>query len=381
MKKLKVLMLGPSLDEKGGMGSVGTLILNTASAEFQIQHVSTWDGELSRESSIHRLKVFAWALIVLLRKMLQGEVDVVHIHLAERGSVLRKSILVLLAIAFRKPILMHAHGCEFHTFHTKLPPGIKQVVNFILQQCTYLIALSESWKNYYITDCGLSVEQVVVLPNPVEIPESVPERTNSHKKIKIVSLGRIGKRKGTFDLLNAFAKLAPEQREKSELILAGIGALEEARSLAAKLNLEQHVTFAGWVEPQQRGELLSEADVFVLPSYNEGLPMALLEAMSWGLPSITTPVGGIPEVITHKDTGLLVNPGDVQQLAEALESLIENESLRLDIGNAARQQVAPLDVKIYSRSLFKLYYSSLGTNQSQNFEPTLTGAVTNSRCQ
>ncbi len=381
MKKLKIVMLGPSLKEKGGMGSVGTLILNTASAQLEMQHISTWDGELSRQSSLHRLKVFVWALMVFLGKLLKGEVDVVHIHLAERGSVLRKSILALLAMAFRKPILLHAHGCEFHTFHAKLPPKLKLVVNLILQQCTYLIALSESWKDYYITHCGLTEEQVVVLPNPVEIPETVPERTNSHKKIKFVSLGRIGTRKGTFDLLNAFAKLAPEHREKSELILAGIGELEQARSLAEELNLEQHVTFAGWVDPQQRGKLLSEADVFVLPSYNEGLPMALLEAMSWGLPSITTPVGGIPEVITHSETGLLVNPGEVQQLAEALESLIEHESLRLDMGNAARQRVAPLDVKIYSRSLFELYCSSLGTNQIQGVEPALTGAVTTSRCQ
>lgn len=380
MKKLKVVMLGPSLQEKGGIGSVATLIVNTASPELQMHHISTY-GELSRQSSVHRIKMFVWALIVFLGKLLRGEVDVVHIHLSERGSVLRKSILALVAIAFRKPILLHAHGCEFHTFHSKLPQGIKLVVNLILQQCTYLIALSESWKDYYITHCGLTVEQVVVLPNPVEIPETVPQRTNSDKKINIVSLGRIVKRKGTFDLLNAFAKLAPEHREKSELILAGIGELEQARSLADKLNLEQHVTFAGWVDSQQRGELLSKADVFVLPSYDEGLPMALLEAMSWGLPSVTTPVGGIPEVITHSETGLLVNPGDVQQLAEALESLIENESLRLDIGNAARQRVAPLDVKIYSRSLFELYCSSLGTHKIQGVEPTLTGAVITNRCR
>ncbi len=379
MKKLKVITLGPSLKEKGGMGSVATLIVNTAPADVQIQHICTWDGEASRHSSVNRLQVFAWALLAFLWKLLRGEVDIVHFHVAERGSVLRKSILALIAMAFRKPVLMHTHGCEFHTFHEALPGGIEHVVNWVLQKCTYLIALSESWKDYYMTHCGVTAEQVVVLPNPVELPENVPDRANSDK-IKFVFLGRIGKRKGAFDLLEAFARLEPEYRERAELTLAGIGELEQARSLAESLNIKQHVTFPAWVDPQARNRLLSKADVFLLPSYNEGLPMALLEAMSWGLPVITTPVGGIPEVVTHSETGLLVNPGDLQQLAEALQSLIENESLRLNLGRAARKRVAPLDTRIYMRSLCDLYCSALETNKTRDVEPSLTGAVTTSRC-
>ena len=381
MKKLNVLMLGPSLEEKGGMGSVESLILDSSPAELQIQHLTIWDGEPSRQSSRHRLKVFTWALIIFLGKLLKGQVDILHIHFSERGSTLRLSILTLIGMAFRKPVIMHAHGCEFHTFHASLPQAIKPILNWMLQKCTYLIALSESWKEFYINNCNLTEEQVVVLPNPVEIPENVPDRTNSQQKINIVFLGRIGKRKGVFDLLEAFAKITPEQREQSELILAGIGQVEQANHLAEKLSLKEHVTFAGWVNPAKRSELLAKADIFLLPSYNEGLPMALLEAMSWGLPVITTPVGGIPEVITHNETGLLVNPGDVQQLAKALQSLIENKSLRLELGSAAKQRVAPLDIRIYSRSLSELYCSSLRTNQNRNFEPTLTGVVTNSRCQ
>lgn len=381
MKKLKVLMLGPSLEEKGGMGSVESLILDSSPADLQIQHLTTWDGEPSRQSSLHRLKVFIWSLVIFLGKLLKGQVDILHIHFSERGSTLRLSILTLIAMAFRKPVIMHAHGCEFHTFHASLPQGIKPLLNWILQKSSYLIALSESWKEFYINHCDLTEEQVVVLPNPVEIPENVPDRTNSHKKINIVFLGRIGKRKGVFDLLEACAELAPEHQEKSELILAGIGEIEEASNLVEKLYLKQHITFAGWVDPDGRSELLSNADVFVLPSYNEGLPMALLEAMSWGLPVVTTPVGGIPELVTHQENGLLVNPGDVEQLAEALKLLITNESRRLELGKAARRRVTPLDVKLYSRSLHELYCSTSGIRKSQYFEPSLKDAITTSRCR
>lgn len=374
-------MIGPSLEEKGGMGSVGTLILNTVPADVQMQHISTWDGERSRDSGIHRSKVFLEALLLFWRKLLADEVDLVHIHLAERGSALRKAIIVLMAIAFRKPVILHAHGCEFHSFHGQLSPVIKRVLNLILRQSTHLIALSESWRDYYIDYCGFTTKQVVVFPNPVEIPENIPDRVNSNQKIKFVSLGRIGKRKGTFDLLNAFAKLTPKQQEKSELVLAGIGELEEAGRLAKMLNVEQHVTFAGWVDPQQRGDLLADADVFVLPSYNEGLPMALLEAMSWGLPSITTPVGGIPEVITHQENGWLVNPGNIKELSNALGSFIEDASLRQVIGKAARQQIIPLDIKIYKGSLYKLYCSSLGIKPTPVIELASKSAVAASYCK
>lgn len=369
-------MLGPSLQEKGGMGSVGTLIINTVPADVQMEHISTWDGELSRKSSVNRLTVFIGAVFSLFWKLLKGEVDLVHIHLAERGSALRKSILILLVRAFGKPVILHAHGCEFHTFHGNLSPVMKRVLNLILRQSSYLIALSESWKDYYMKHCGFKAEQVVVFANPVEIPENVPDRANVNQKINFVSLGRIGKRKGAFDLIEAFAQLTPEQREKSELTLAGIGEVEEAKSLAESLNIKQHINFPGWVDPIGRSELLSKADVFVLPSYNEGLPMALLEAMSWELPVITTPVGGIPEVVTHTKTGLLVNPGDVSQLTEAVQSLIEDESLRVKLGTDARKRILPLDIKVYSRSLYELYCSTLGIKKTQEVETILTGVLT-----
>jgi glycosyltransferase involved in cell wall biosynthesis len=109
--------------------------------------------------------------------------------------------------------------------------------------------------------------------------------------------------------------------------------------------------------------------------------MALLEAMSWGLPVITTPVGGIPEVVSHNETGWLVNPGDVEQLTTAVRSLIENESLRLELGAAARNRILPLDIKVYSRSLHELYCSTLGINKTRELEPTLIGAVTTSQRQ
>ncbi|MEC4893378.1 MAG: glycosyltransferase family 4 protein [Oscillatoria sp. PMC 1051.18] len=363
MKKLNVVMLGPGLEEKGGMGSVETLILNTAPSEVKIEHASTWDGESST------LKLFSQAVTFFLGKLLRGKVDLVHIHVAEGGSTVRKSILALIAFAFRKPVIMHAHGCEFHLFYEKLPKLPKIGLNWVWRRCSYIIVLSESWKKFYSDRCGLKPEQVVVLPNPVAIPESIPDRQNS-EQVKFLFLGKINQRKGIFDLLQAFAQLPPPQREKAQLILAGSGEIEQATNLAQSLQIDQQILFPGWITKQQCQELLAQADVFLLPSYNEGLPMALLEGMSWGLPAITTPVGGIPELVTDKQTGLLVNPGDITGLKGAMQSLIEDRSWRLQLGKAARDCVAPLDVKIYSRSLFDIYYSVGARKENQDAKIT-----------
>jgi glycosyltransferase involved in cell wall biosynthesis len=114
----------------------------------------------------------------------------------------------------------------------------------------------------------------------------------------------------------------------------------------------------GWINAEECQQLLSSSDVFILPSYHEGLPVAMLEAMAWGLPVIVSPVGGIGDVVKHHLTGLLVEPGNVQQLMAAMQSLIQDEHLRLKLGQQARQQVAPLDIRHYYSALLTVYRSA-----------------------
>lgn len=221
-----------------------------------------------------------------------------------------------------------------------------------------MIVLSESWKQFYIKNCHLNPERVVVLHNPVVIPPEIPERL-SQKKLRFVFLGKIDQRKGIYDLLKAFSLLSIHQQEKVQLILAGTGEEDQAKQLAESLGIAQHIQCPGWINEQQRNNLLAQADGFLLPSYQEGLPMALLEAMSWQLPCITTPVGGIPEVITDQETGLLVNPGDVKQLMIAMQVLIKDESMRLSLGKAAQERIKPYDINKYCVTLSELYQISL----------------------
>jgi len=125
------------------------------------------------------------------------------------------------------------------------------------------------------------------------------------------------------------------------------------KKLAAPLG--DRVRVLPWIDAHERDRLLAESDVFVLPSYAEGVPMSLLEAMAAGLPCITTPVGGIPDVFTHGAEGLLVTPGDASQLRAAMSTFITDESTRLAAGKRANESARAHDVHAYARQLADIY--------------------------
>jgi len=136
-------------------------------------------------------------------------------------------------------------------------------------------------------------------------------------------------------------------------VLAGDGDVEGVRQLAAPLG--DSVRVLSWIDAAERERLLDSSDVFVLPSLAEGLPMALLEAMAAGLPAIVTPVGGIPDALTHGAEGLLVEPGRVDQITAAMTRMLGDDAERLAAGRRAHARARLFDVNTYARRLADLY--------------------------
>jgi glycosyltransferase involved in cell wall biosynthesis len=367
---IKVLMFGTGLDVKGGVTSVEKLILNNAPLQLRINHVAT----IGQGSATHNVLLFCNAIQSLVVSILRKDVDIIHIHFSERGSTLRKSILVFIAALFQQSIILHAHGATYKEFLAGLPQIVKNILVALFRKCR-IIVLSKSWRDYYCHELSLDNSRVSILYNPVDLPSNMPYR-EGRKHLKFIFLGRIGKRggaldiaqslmsfpkqdKGAFDLINAFAVLSEADRHDVELVMAGNGDLAAANQLIADLNLTNKITILEWLDAEQRDKLLATADAFILPSYNEGLPMSMLESMAWGLPVIVTPVGGIPEVIIDRQNGLLVEPGIQDQLVEAMQSLIRDESLRLSLGAAGRNSVKDFNIHNYMESLSDLYASAI----------------------
>ena len=141
-----------------------------------------------------------------------------------------------------------------------------------------------------------------------------------------------------------------------KLVIAGKGRINYGKKLAKALNLSDDIIFTGWLQRRDMHKMLRLADIFCLPSYCEGVPMSVLEAMAYGLPVITTPVGGIPDIIENNKTGLFFKPGDIKQLEEKLLMLLKNSSLSRQLGLNAQNFVEKnYSIPITRMKLKKIY--------------------------
>jgi len=137
--------------------------------------------------------------------------------------------------------------------------------------------------------------------------------------------------------------------------MAGDGDINEARRLAAALGCVNEVTIPGWVGTSEVDRLLEESDVLLLPSYAEGMAMALLEGMSWGLPVVTTNAGGAGEFLDQGRNCILVAPGDVQGISHAISDLERDPALRQNLGLAARETIRRFSIESYISTLTGVY--------------------------
>lgn len=261
-------------------------------------------------------------------------VDLVHLHAAARGSFWRKAFFAGLARSHGVPVVLHLHGSEMRDFYDRQPSWLKRAIVGQLTRATHVVVLSESWRAF-VADIAPGAKPTVV-PNYVRVPER-PARGTS-QPVTLLFLGLLGRRKGVFDLLEAFAE-ARSSHSDMRLVIGGHGEIEAATRQARELALEDAVSFEGWVGPDDKAALLDAADIYVLPSHNEGLAMSVLEAMAYGLPVITTAVGGLPELVTDGVHGRVIRPGDIAALTAAILDLSRDRETRRRMGEAARARI------------------------------------------
>lgn len=264
------------------------------------------------------------------------DVELVHCHAAMGGSFFRKNIFAMIAGLKGIPVVLHLHGSEMKPFYAAQRPWVQRFIRRRLEAVSRVFVLSESWKTFIASIAPNA--RAVVVPNYVRVPSEVPEKG---EPVEIAFLGLIGPRKGTKDLIRAFRGVHQDYPEVRLTIAgnAGPGDLEDAKALVSELGLDDVVTFPGWVSGAEKDEIVLRSHIYCLPSYNEGLPMGILEAMAAGLAVVTTTVGGIPDLITNGEDGYLVAPGDIQGLEKALKALVSDKALRQRIIDNARRVV------------------------------------------
>lgn len=325
-------MLGTSLETQGGVAAVvSTLRAGGLFERNGVEYIAT-----HRDGGIATKMLTALAgWMRYIGRLMGGRVALVHVHMASRASFWRKLLFLLPAFSLRVPVLLHLHGAEFREFYGReSSPFVQRLIRFVFERASRVVVLSSGWREW-VQD-QFPEARVFVIYNPVALPEYSPDAVRDSDSL--LFLGRLGERKGTFDLIEALARLAPAF-PNVKLLLGGDGELDAVQARATALGVAANVETLGWVRGEDKHALLARASIYVLPSYNEGLPVSVLEAMAAGLPVVSTPVGGVPEAVADGVEGYLVQPGDVAALSERLERLLSDSDLRHRMGVAARQKV------------------------------------------
>jgi glycosyltransferase involved in cell wall biosynthesis len=299
-----------------------------------------------------KLLTFLRALVLVQTQLRRG-VDVVHIHFASGASSRRKMVIARLAVLHGVPVILHGHGGGYRRYWARISAVERSLIQQMLRHAQRIVVLGADWRDFYAS-IGAPRERIEVLPNAVALPQRLPDRPPGGR-VRLVHLASLSRDKGSFDLLEALSRLPPRVKAQVHVVAAGTGAVDELRAAALRLGLQEILEVRNWIEADERDRLLASSEVFVLPSYYEGLPMSLLEAMAWGLAPICTPIGSIPEYIEEGVNGLLVRPGAIEELAEKIERLVLDADLRVQLGRRARATVEPLDVAVYAQRVSKLY--------------------------
>ena len=290
--------------------------------------VNSCDG-----NKLQKLWVALYAIVKTFFFLLfDRRIRILHIHTASYNSFYRSALWIRLSKFFKKKIVLHIHGGAFKEFYASNPRQIQQ----FLDKCDCIITLSQSWKEYFSNE--LRCQHVEVVENIVPTP-TIQSDTKSDDKFHLLFLGLIHRDKGIFDLLEMIANQNEEWQNKILLHVGGNGAVSELTNFISEHGLQHCVKYEGFVSGDKKVHLLNLCDAFILPSYVEGVPISILEAMSYSKPILATKVGGIPEIVENGGNGFLIAPGDKSSLLENINQLMNNAELCRYMGECSYRRV------------------------------------------
>jgi len=340
----KILILGPLSPTVGGITTLIEGILNSNLRDkyelltFDTQrptyglYKEAWDYTLLiRIGFLNLTKSLIWTTSHILRfpfVLLRKRPDAVHINSASYWVFWENALYALMTKMVGKKVIFHIHGGGFEEFYGKSNPFFKFLIREALMMSDKVLVLSLSWQNFLLKIIPAS--KISIIENFVDLPFSnnLKNKSKTTKKFTVLFVGGIGARlKGLFDVIYA-AAIVKKKTDKVIFVLIGCSGVKGLRSLCAKEGLMSTVTILDYIHGPNKTKVFEESDIFVLPSYAEGLPITMLEAMAAGLPIIATSVGAIPDVIEDGKNGFLIRAGDYRSLAEKIILLKNNPDLK-----------------------------------------------------
>ena len=343
-KRPKVLVIATSRKTRGGITSV--IKAHETGPQWKKYHCK-WIQTHRDSNIVVKCLYFITAFFEYI--CLLPFYNIVHIHAGLRTSIKRKLIFASIAKIYKKKIIIHFHpATEKHLFDDRFKHEIYKLFSY----SNLLIVLSPQWIKWINEAFPNNNFNMKVLYNPCP---TVKRSTATHQNI-ILYAGTLNERKGYNRLLEAFSKIADHYKTWS-IAFAGNGEIEIAKKIQNELNISvNQVKYLGWISGKEKEKVFQEAAIYCLPSWGEGFPMGILDAMAYGIPVITTPVGGITDIITNGTQGIIYDTYDIDALATALSTMIDSEDLRGQITSAADKLVYGIfNIKNICAELDKIY--------------------------
>jgi glycosyltransferase involved in cell wall biosynthesis len=316
-----VMFIGPDLRSQGGISAV---LVNYQGSEFWAKckcvHFAScrdWGSKWSR------IIYSIWRFCVFFQTVLVQRPAAVSIHTSAHGSYYRKFVYVLISRLLAIPVFIHIHPASFLEFFAEGNILTRYAVTLSFKQSECLILLSENvLKQFHAILPGV---RMAVIPNPIDIElYGSKKRAPMKGNYRILFMGWIVREKGVYDIVDAMPEVV-NRFPQVEFLFAGNKEIEQLKKMIEDRHLSQHAKVLGWVDLKHKLNLLLTSRLLLLPSYTEGIPNVILEAMASGLPTITTPVGGIPSVFIEGETGYFVPPGNTRELTARITQMLDDD--------------------------------------------------------
>ncbi|MDD4527927.1 MAG: glycosyltransferase family 4 protein [Candidatus Margulisbacteria bacterium] len=325
-KKRKILITSPSTDNKDNVSGISNLtrllIENNNIVDYKLFVVGKKDNE---DRGLKWLIKKPLLISSFVRCLLLDDISLIHINIPlEKYSSIVNSVLAFLCYFFRKPYIMHIRGGRYSKNYN-IPLFHKYLIKKSLMHSECILTLGEEEREYICNYYNINKCKVIYLPNSVQIPNIDVDKIKKDEILQILFLGRIDKNKGLIEIIDALKQFKTEF--EFDFNIAGEGP-DKDWFLESIINEGIDFKYHGIVSGDEKSTLISNSHIFLLPSYFEGLPNALLEAMSYGVIPITTPVGSVTEVVKDKFNGLLVSVNNTIEIVNALTFIINNEKYR-----------------------------------------------------
>lgn len=347
---MNVLMIGVDKTSVGGMLTVVENYLNDEAFcnKTNLRYIPSVINSTVLKKIIFFIKsIFRIAFCIVCKK-----IDIVHIHMAERTSVYREGLIARLAKFLGCKVVIHMHGANIETWYNAQPPKVKRIAAYFMNAADKMIVLGNNWVPF-MEKVVNNESKITVVYNAVP---SVSSNLYSLKSKDVIFLGMLIQRKGIEDLLRAFSFIKNEIPEDITLKLYGDDKNHNIKNLIERYNLVGRAEFCGWLTNEEKPSVLMKCILNVLPSYNEGLPMTILETMAYGIPNISTNIAAIPELINDGVNGLLITPGDVESLKKALLDLLLNDEKRTLMSDNAYESIqGNFTVKKHLQNILDIY--------------------------